>query len=169
LGRKYKVAASKSRIADEKSRIQKEGTVLKNFSMRGSQKMMIITALCFLASTLAAFGHHSLFAEFDRIRQTQFRATVTSFEWANPHASFQASVQREGSTATVWTFELPGPSGLVKFGWTPETLHTNDTISITAFPAKDGSARASVYRVVLGNGQTIELDHPFAYQPDRNS
>lgn len=129
-------------------------------------KNLIITALCFLASTLTAFAHHSLFAEFDRTREIQFRATVTSFEWANPHASFHASVQREGSTATVWTFELPGPYGLVRFGWTPETLHPNDTILVTAFPAKDGSAKASVHRVVLGNGQTMELNHPFAYQPD---
>jgi len=63
----------------------------------------------------------------------------------------------------VWTFELPGPSGLERYGWTRETLRANDAILVSAYPARDGTARASVRRVVLGNGQTMELDHPFAY------
>jgi hypothetical protein len=140
---------------------------MKYSSRHGVQRMIIMTAVCVLASTLIAYAHHSLNAEFDRTRETQYRGSVTSFEWANPHASFQARVQLEGSPATVWTFELPSPSGLHRYGWTPETLHANDTILVSAFPARDGSAKASVHRVVLGSGQTLELDHPFAKPPDR--
>jgi uncharacterized protein DUF6152 len=131
------------------------------------QWMIVRTVVCLLASTFVAFAHHSLNAEFDRTRETQYRATIVSFEWANPHATFHASVHPEGSTATVWIFELPAPSGLGRFGWTPETLRPNETVLVDAFPARDGSARASTHRVVLGNGQTMKVDHPFAPPPDR--
>jgi hypothetical protein len=47
-----------------------------------------------------------------------------------------------------------------------DTVKANDTVSITGFPAKDGSAKVSVHTVVLNDGRTIELDHPFAYQRD---
>ena len=136
---------------------------MKTSSLRRVHRIIITTSICLLTSSLAALAHHSLIAEFDRTRETQYRATVTSFEWTNPHSSFHARVQSEGSAPTVWTFELAGPSGLERFGWTRETLHANDVVVVSAYPARNGSARASVHRVVLGNGQTMELDHPFAY------
>jgi hypothetical protein len=67
---------------------------------------------------------------------------------------------------TVWTFELPGPSGLERAGWTRDPVKADDTLVITGFPAKDGSAKASVHSTVLSDGRTIQIDHPFAYQPD---
>jgi hypothetical protein len=142
-----------------------EVTFLRQFMTQSIQRIVLQTILCLLLSSVAAIAHHSVFAEYDIKRETQFRAKVTSVEWANPHASIHALVQ-DGSPETVWTFELPGPSGLVKVGWTPDTLHTNDIISVTAFRAKNGSAKASVHRMTLANGRSFELDHPFTYQPD---
>jgi hypothetical protein len=123
------------------------------------------TGICLLGSTLAVLAHHSLFAEFDRGHENHYRATVVSFDWTNPHASLQATVDVEG-VATAWIFELPAPYGLERLGWTRDTVKPNDSLMVTAFPAKDGSRKASVHRVTLINGRTFEVDHPFAYQPD---
>jgi hypothetical protein len=119
--------------------------------------------LCFIAATLAAFAHHSSGAQFDRTSETEYRGTVVAFQWANPHASFQAMVESPIGTLTRYVFELPAPYGLEKIGWTQDTLHASDVISIRAYPAKDKSPRASVHRVVLKGGRTFEIDHPFAY------
>ena len=129
-----------------------------------AHRMMNTSAFCLLAYTFVSYAHHSL-AVFDRARETHYQATVTSFEWANPHASLHAIVRADASPATAWIFELPSPSGLERFGWTPETLHVNETVLINAYPAKDGSRKASVHSVVLGNGRIMKIDHPFAY-PD---
>src|SRR4051812_738018 len=94
------------------------------------QRMMITSAFCLLTYTLVSYAHHSL-AVFDRARETQYQATVTSFEWANPHASLHANVRAEAGPVMAWIFELPSPSGLERFGWTPETLHVNDTVLIS--------------------------------------
>jgi hypothetical protein len=122
------------------------------------------TVICLLLTALLVFAHHSLSAEFDRRMETEYRVTVVSFSWENPHGSFRAAVEHAGG-ASVWTFELPSPSGLVRYGWTPDTLHNGDLVTVRAFPAKNESARASVHSVTLSGGHTIEIDHPFARPP----
>jgi hypothetical protein len=141
-----------------------EVLIMKDFVKRPAIRTIIVTVFYALASTFVAVAHHSLNAEFDRTRETQYRATVTSFEWTNPHASFHAKV--EGSSE-VWIFELPSPSGLERYGWTTQTLHADDSVVISAFPARAPAARASVHRLTLGNGRIMEIDHPFAKPLDR--
>jgi hypothetical protein len=128
-------------------------------------RTVAVTALSFCLTIPFVFAHHSVFAEFDRTQETQYRATVAALMWTNPHASFHARVTADDGP-TTWTFELPAPYGLERVGWMRDTVKVNDSVVITAFPAKDGSARASVHRVVLSGGRTFEVDHPFAYQPD---
>jgi hypothetical protein len=72
--------------------------------------------------------------------ETEYRATVTAFQWANPHAGFQATVESPDGTRTLYNFELPAPYGLEKISWTQDTMHAGDVIVITAYPAKDKSA-----------------------------
>ena len=124
---------------------------------------MIWAAAFLVTAPLVAFAHHSLFAEFDPKVESEYRATVVALDWANPHSSFQAKVaQQRGEVA--WKFELPGPSGLVRMGWARDSVQTGNVVTIRAFPAKDGTARASVRFVVLGDGRTLAVDHPFNYQ-----
>ena len=126
--------------------------------------MIMIKIFAFLLMTaLIAFAHHPLFAAFDSKLESEYRATVVSLEWGNPHWSFHANVARDSGEA-AWIFELPGPSGLLRAGWNRDSVRGGDVITIHAFPAKDGSARASVRYVVLSDGRTIVLDHPFNYQ-----
>ena len=132
---------------------------------RIERRTFAATAVCFFTSTLVTFAHHSVFADFDRTQEKQYRATVSSIAWTNPHANFHARVDSAG-TANDWLFELPAPSGLERAGWKPNTVKANDAVLIIGFPAIDGSAKVSVHRVVLGDGRTIVLDHPFAYQLD---
>ena len=133
---------------------------------RGARvKILITTVTCLIATAMVAFAHHSLNGEFDRTIEKECRATVVSFEWANPHASFQARVESSGGASTLYIFELPAPSGLDRIGWTRDTVRPNDTLVISAYPAKDKSARASVHRVTLSSGKTLEIDHPFANPP----
>jgi len=139
--------------------------IMKNTCNAVVPRTIAATAICLFTSALAVLAHHSLFADFDRTQEKQYRATVSSFAWTNPHASFQAIVVVAGAE-TAWMFELPAPYGLERVGWMRDTVKPNDRVVITGFPARDGSKKASVHRVTLSNGRTLELDHPFAYQPD---
>jgi len=129
-----------------------------------TSRTVIKTTICLLLTASIVFGHHSLDAEFDRRAETEYRVTVVSFSWENPHGSFRATVERAGGTS-VWTFELPSPSGLTRYGWTPDTLHAGDLITVLAFPAKNESTRASVHIVKLSGGRALEIEHPFARPP----
>jgi len=125
---------------------------------------MIKTATLLLATALIASAHHSLFAEFE-MQELVCNGTVVSLDWANPHASFQASVEQHGRQAN-WTFELAGPSGLINRGWSRDSLKPGDAVTIYAFPAKNGRLRGSVRFVILADGRILTVDHPFNYHLD---
>lgn len=122
---------------------------------------MIKTTAFLFATALIAFGHHSLFAEFE-MWELEYKATVVSLAWENPHASFRATVEQHDGPAN-WIFDLPGPSGLVNRGWSRDSVKPGDVLTVHAFPAKNGGARASVRFVVFEDGRMLALDHPFNY------
>ena len=128
-------------------------------------RSLAITAVGVFTYAISTGAHHSLFAEYDLRQEKEYRAIVSSIAWTNPHASMQARVESAGTT-TVWLFDLPGPLGLERCGWQRDTVKPDDTLLITAFPAKNGSPRASVHRIQLDQGRVIEIDHPFAYQAE---
>src|SRR5689334_22858486 len=97
-GRTHRHRASKVPVCRNQ-----EVLLMKNFRSRGLYRSLVKAAFFLFAFVVDA--HHSL-AIFDRTRETQYRVSVTSFEWVNPHASFSATVQPGGA---VWVFELPGP------------------------------------------------------------
>ena len=77
---------------------------MKDFRKHAVCRSVLALAAFFFTSTLVTFAHHSVFADFDRTQEKQYRATVSSFAWTNPHASFQARVD-SAETATDWLFE----------------------------------------------------------------
>lgn len=114
------------------------------------------TVLLLVGTALAVWGHHSLAAEYDKAVIRDFKATVQSVTWMNPHATFTASVtQADGSTAT-WTFEMRPPNTLLREGWAKDSLRANDVVTVTAYPAKDGSPKGSATKIVWPDGSSKE-------------
>ena len=73
----------------------------------------------FLASSGPAFAHHSM-SMYDRSHDTTFKATITQFDWANPHAQITFTVTDEHGNAEKWVAECPGPNRLSNHGWSKD-------------------------------------------------
>jgi hypothetical protein len=118
---------------------------------------MTLRFLPALLATAAAtlLAHHSVSAEFDKAKETTYKATVEKVQWINPHVLFTAKVA-DAKGSEVWTFELGSPNGLPKQGWTKNTLKEGDVLTIQAFPAKDGSHKGTVTRITWADGTTRE-------------
>jgi tRNA(Ile2) C34 agmatinyltransferase TiaS len=108
-----------------------------------------------LASSAPAFAHHSFAAEFDAKKPVTLTGTVVRLEWTNPHAHFYISVKDQGGAATVWEFELASPNGLMRHGWSRNSLKPGDVVTVMGYLAKDGSKLANARSVSLPDGRKI--------------
>ena len=121
---------------------------------------MKISLLCVLAfglglAAMPALAHHSFAAEYDNKAPVDLTGTVTKVEWMNPHARFYLDVKDDSGKVTNWEFELGSPNGLMRQGWTRNSMKEGDQISVQGSLAKDGSNLANARTVVLADGRKV--------------
>ena len=100
-------------------------------------------------------AHHSFAAEFDADSPIELTGIVTSVKWSNPHTFFYIDVENENGDWDNWALELGSPNGLMRRGWTRNSLKIGDTVSVTGSRARDGSLKGNARAVVLAGGQQL--------------
>jgi Family of unknown function (DUF6152) len=122
-------------------------------------KTRMILFFAVLAASLLiswpAFAHHSM-SMYDRSHDTSFKATISEFDWSNPHSQIIFTVTDEHGNAVKWVAEGPGPNRLANHGWSKDSLKPGDQVTIVGNCNKDGSPTMRFEKVIFGNGQTLE-------------
>jgi len=118
-------------------------------------KIAISMAGLLLMAAVPVLAHHSFAAEYDAKAQKDFKGTVTKVEWMNPHVRFYVDVKDESGKVNNWEFELGNPSGLMRRGWTRNSMKAGDEIIINAYLAKDGSRLANARTISLVGGKKL--------------
>jgi hypothetical protein len=110
-----------------------------------------------LAGMPAAFAHHSFAAEFDATKPMKLTGLVTKIEWQNPHTFFYIDVtDPAGGKVTNWAIELGSPNGLMRSGWTRNTLKIGDIVSVEGSLARSGEPLGNARVVILtSTGQKL--------------
>lgn len=118
-----------------------------------------LIALCasFGAFATAANAHHAFSAQYDTTKPVQLTGVVTKIEWLNPHAYFFIDVAGEGGGEIVnWACELTSPVGLMRQGWTRNSLKIGDVVVVDGILARDGGESLNAQSVVLtATGQRL--------------
>jgi hypothetical protein len=116
-----------------------------------NSKIIAIAALgtAGLLASVQVLAHHSFAAEFDADKKLQMAGVVTKVEWTNPHTYFFIEVEGEKGAVEEWAFEMGSPNGLMRRGWTKDTLAIGTEVIISGTQARDGSNK--------GNAQTVTL------------
>ena len=81
---------------------------------------------------------------------------MTKIEWMNPHAYFYIDVKDEttGKVAN-WGMEMGSPNGLMRQGWTRNSMKIGETVTVEGSRAKDGSNIGNARSVMLVGGQRL--------------
>jgi hypothetical protein len=120
-----------------------------------NKTVVFLSGVLLALAAVPAFAHHSFAAEYDSNKPITLKGAVTKMEWQNPHARFYVDVTDESGKVTNWELELGSPNGLMRRGWTRNSLKPGDTVTVEGYLAKDGSKLANARNVTLGDGRKI--------------
>jgi hypothetical protein len=103
-----------------------------------------------IVGTGSVIAHHSFAAEFDAAKPLTLKGVVTKIEWQNPHTYFYIDVAMPNGNVVNWGMEMGSPNGLMRQGWTRNTLKVGDSVTVEGSAAKDGTN--------VGNARVVVLD-----------
>jgi hypothetical protein len=115
----------------------------------------ILAAALALTIAAPAVAHHSFAAQYDRSKPTTITGVVTKIDWINPHARFFVDVKDSSGQMVNWEVELGPPAGLMRRGWTRNSLKVGESVTVNGYLAKDGSNLANASTVTLGDGRKV--------------
>ena len=107
---------------------------------------------------VAIIAHHSFAAEYDGSKPLTLVGVINKVDQQNPHGFFYMNVTGANGRVTNWALETPGPNQLVRTGFTQhyqEMISNKETVTVKAYPARDGSKRAFAETVARADGRTV--------------
>ena len=146
----------------------------------GTLRIGAVTSIA-VAAVVAALplaAHHSFSAEFDASKEIRATGAVTKLDWQNPHGWIHLTVTEicertaaRGPNAVEqewacrapaaneekadWAFELGSPNGLMRQGWTRNSLKEGDVITVLGSRARDGSTNSNARSVTTADGKRL--------------
>jgi Family of unknown function (DUF6152) len=115
--------------------------------------LLLLLSALFAAAPVPA--HHGE-TNYDTEHLVTVKATVTKFEFINPHAQIYLEDKNEKGETENWTCEARSPAMLVRNGgWDKTTLKPGDTITAIGFRAKNGSYILRLKKIILADGKEL--------------
>ena len=131
--------------------------------------------------SLPLAAHHSFTAEFDATKEIKATGSLTKLDWQNPHGWLHITVteicERTGTRGpntpnaveeewkcrspagdekgADWAFEIGSPNGLMRQGWTRNSLKAGDVVTVLGSRARDGSTNSNARSVTTADGKRL--------------
>jgi len=128
--------------------------------MRRHAQTLLLAMFVLFQGGGPALAHHSFAAEFDAQKPVTLKGVVVKWEMINPHGWITMGVTAADGTTTQWMVETSNPNGLMRLGWTKNSLKPGDEITVDGYLAKDGSSTANAARITLADGSKVFAGSP---------
>ena len=131
--------------------------------MTPNASLGLLLGVSLACAVAPAAAHHGTLVSYDRDQQWTREATVTRFNYANPHPQLFFDLADAGGSVEHWAGELlPNPAGLLRVGWTKarslQALAPGTKIKITIAPARAGGLVGLVLQITDLEGAVLVSD-----------
>jgi len=114
----------------------------------------------FLITTATAWGHHGSAISYDTMNLWSTWATVTRFNYQNPHPTMTFDRTVEKGAVEHWDSELlTNPSMMARQGWTRgrtlDALAPGRRVKLTLATSRAGGSSAIVMRIETEQGEVV--------------
>ena len=110
---------------------------------------IVVSLFAIVSAVAPVLAHHSFAAEFDAGKPVNVTGAVTKVEWSNPHVWFYIDVKDESGKVNNWGVEMGSPNGLLRTGWSRNSMKVGDVVKVEGSRAKDGSNTVNARTVTL--------------------
>ena len=115
--------------------------------------LSILFAVLLVSSPI--FAHHGE-TNYDTDKLVSVKATVTDFQFINPHVQIFLDAKNDKGEVEKWTCEARSPAMLVRNGdWDKNTLKPGDTITAIGFQSRNGAKILRLKKIVLADGKEL--------------
>src|ERR1700754_4981698 len=83
-----------------------------------------------VGSAVPLLAHHEILAKFDDTKPMTLTGIVSDVDWKNPHVHVFVNVKKANDAAN-WAVELESILDLTRNGWSEETVHPGDQVTVT--------------------------------------
>jgi hypothetical protein len=104
-----------------------------------------------ILSAVPILAHHSFAAEYES-KEVTLTGVITKVEWTNPHIYFYIDVKDASGNLVNWAVEGYPPNTLKRTGFSRDDLKVGDTVTVTAYPAKDSANRVAGREITFSGG-----------------
>jgi len=112
----------------------------------------LMVAFLWIAASVQA--HHGTNL-YDMTKPVLLKATITKFEWGNPHNQIFFDVTDDKGEVVHWVTSTEPPAVMSEKGWTRKSLNPGDQVTVCVFAAKNGAPVGNLERVVLSDGKVL--------------
>ena len=114
--------------------------------------LVIMAAFGLMLAEIPAAAHHSFAAEYDSNALITLKGVITKVEWTNPHMYIHLDVKDADGKVVSWSLEGYPPNTLKRTGFTRDILKEGESVTITAYKAKDGSNTGAGREITFSDG-----------------
>jgi hypothetical protein len=119
---------------------------------RKALAMLVLGGLLVVSGPV--WAHHGSSAYSNKLTVLK-DATVTRFQWGNPHSIVMFDVTDAQGKVEHWAAEAGSPSALSLIGWSKGAIQPGDKITVYMFQAKSGNPVGRLNKVVLSDGTEL--------------
>ena len=99
-------------------------------------KLAPLFVLAILATSVAAYAHHSFAATYDESKTIEIKGKIVVFQFRNPHSFVTVEVTNADGKKVRWGIEGPGSTQLANSGIQNDTLRYGDEVVVTGNPSR---------------------------------